>query len=114
MDISKYTGQQGVCEVQNKERFIAKVIDYSFDGTTHHFSFKSPLPVRELNNGGWTIGFGHTVFGQDFDFSTSNVKIEGDAIEFIEVRRELTVKLNFEKKAVGEKTLAYINKLTGV
>ncbi len=114
MDINQYIDQQGFCEVHNKERFIARLTNYSSDGKEHHFQFKSPLPVRELNLDGWNVSIGHTVFGPDFDFRTPEVKMDGSVLEFVESERELTVKIDFDEKAVGEKVMAYLNTLTGV
>lgn len=115
-ELNKYTGTDGIIEVQNRERSACKLISAEFADQSVILKFESIFPVRELNfndTPDWKIDLSTTAFGKNFTFITDG-KIEepdNNTIRFTENDRNLTVTIDFNKDRVRETMLKYIDEL---
>lgn len=115
-ELNKYTGTDGIIEVQNRERSACKLISAEFADQSVILNFESIFPVRELNFNDvpdWNIELSPTAFGKNFTFIVDGQIEEPDnnTIRFTENERNLTVTIDFNESTVKETMLKYIDEL---
>lgn len=114
--LDNYIGNNGIIEVQNRERSACKLVSVETSDPSFILTFESIFPVRELNfddTPNWKTDLSTTAFGKNFTFMTDELteKPENNQIRFIEKERNLTVTVDFTESIVKEIMLKYIDEL---
>lgn len=115
-ELNNYIGNDGIIEIQNRERSACKLISVESTDQSVLLHFESIFPVRELNfddNPNWKIDLSTTAFGKNFTFMVggSIEEPENNQIRFIEKERDLTVTVDFTESVVKETMSKYIDEL---